>query len=316
MRWLRAALYITLPLCSHANLAALKINEELQAQKSLRTVPCEQLSIFSLRTTLSGLLAAKKSERVSTYPLYQSESDMRKEWAALPGVKPGDNPESTLLKFAHCHQAVMWFTKHLSLAEQAEFSSKEFLPLLPTKQLSVDGFGALSTFYKSVVTCSQCFPVVGNNTSREVEHVNQQLQARKDLRVTPCEQLSIFSLRMVLKDLLSAKKSKRTAEYPMYGSEAEMKLQWSALPGVQPGDNDESRLVKFAHCHEAVMWFQQHLDKDEQAIFAQRSFLPLLPMTELQLVGPSALTEFYAAKVKCAQCGIYPMSSSPIEFTV
>merc|ERR1712048_591063 len=126
------------------------------------------------------------------------------------------------------------------------------------------------------------------------EQLNAQLLAREDLRTIPCEQLSIFSLRVTLKALLGAKSSTRTAPFPIYATEEDMTSAWRSLPGVQPGDNPESRLVKYAHCHEAVMWFVQHLSAYEQHAFARDNVMPLLPVRELPLEGPEVLTQFYA----------------------
>jgi hypothetical protein len=315
MRSLRVIFCLVWPLLCTAFDATItaRINESLQAQKSLKTIPCEQLSIFSLRMTLSQLLSAKKSKRAAFYPIYDTEADMKKQWAALPGVQPGDNPESMLLKHAHCHEAAMWFTQHLTLEEQTEFSAKYFLPLLPTRELLVEGADTLSAFYKSKVTCSECFPMT---EKQEFDDVNKMLQAQKHLRVVPCEQLSIFSIRTVLKDLIKMKKTDQVAEYPIYKTEDDMKKQWAQLPGVQPGDNSESRLVKFAHCHEAVMWFTQHLTTEDKAIFSKRSFLPLLPKAELPLTGRPALIDFYAAKVKCPKCSVGMKPSAGEVITV
>merc|ERR1712039_957804 len=128
------------------------------------------------------------------------------------------------------------------------------------------------------------------------------------LKTVPCANLSIYSLRVVLQELLESKKSPRVAGYPMYESAAEMKQAWRSLPGVQPGNNPNSLLVKHAHCHEAVMWYSQHLDQSEKESFAQRNFLPLLPEggNLLSKLGDSAtdskLKLFYESKVLCSEC--------------
>mmetsp|Transcript_107940 Transcript_107940/g.170519 ORF Transcript_107940/g.170519 Transcript_107940/m.170519 type:complete len:174 (+) Transcript_107940:53-574(+) len=149
---------VALPLLSSATLETISwdIDSQPEAKTSLRTIPCEQLSIFSLRTILIQLLSTKRSESVSSYPIYASEKEMRQRWTTLPGVKPGKNPESVMLKHAHCHEAVMWFTQHLSLDEQRKFSTNNFLPLLPTTELEVEGPDAISEFYRSKVTCPKC----------------------------------------------------------------------------------------------------------------------------------------------------------------
>eukprot|EP00747_Dinoflagellata_sp_TGD_P166228 gnl/TRDRNA2_/TRDRNA2_188695_c0_seq1.p1 gnl/TRDRNA2_/TRDRNA2_188695_c0~~gnl/TRDRNA2_/TRDRNA2_188695_c0_seq1.p1 ORF type:complete len:165 (+),score=39.20 gnl/TRDRNA2_/TRDRNA2_188695_c0_seq1:72-566(+) len=133
-------------------------------------------------------------------------------------------------------------------------------------------------------------------------------QPSHELKTVPCENLSIFSLRFVLQKLLEAKKSPRVAQYPMYESEAEMKNEWRELPGVQPGNNPNSLLVKHAHCQQAAMWYSQHLDSSEKESFAQNNFLPLLPTTKNLLLdlGDSAtdpkLKLFYESKVLCNEC--------------
>merc|ERR1712032_754629 len=222
------------------------------------SVPCENLSIFSLRVVLQKLLDTKKSPRVAKYPMYESEAEMKREWASLPGVQPGNNPDSRLMKHAHCYQAVMWHSQHLNRSEKESFAQSNFLPLLPQSMNLIAELGdsaidpKLKLFYKSKVLCKEC------NESGSV----------------PCEDLSIFSLRVVLQKLLDAKKSPHVAKYPMYESEAEMKREWASLPGVQPGNNPDSRLVKHAHCYQAVMWHSQHLNRSEKESFAQSNFLP------------------------------------------
>jgi len=125
------------------------------------------------------------------------------------------------------------------------------------------------------------------------------------VRTVPCEDLSIFSLRAVLRDLLGRmpRGSGGGAAYPAYASAADMEERWGALPGVQPGNNHESLLVKHAHCHEAAAWFAQRLTPGERQAFAEQMFLPELPTRQLPAEGPAALVEFYASRVTCERCG-------------
>lgn len=227
---------------------------------------------------------------------------MKDQWKAIPGVQPGDNPESRLVKYAHCHEAVMWYTQHLSADEKKSFSHANFLPLLPTSELPVEAKDAFTRFYVSKVKCEECS--IGSNTepSSAIEQLNQQLVSQDSLRTVPCEHLSIFSLRVVLKELLKAKTSTESGVYPIYATEEEMKAQWKKLPGVQPGLNPESRLMIHAHCHEAVMWYTQHLSAEAQHSFARKNFLPLLPTNELPAEGKDTLTQFYVSKVQCPEC--------------
>merc|ERR1712048_764140 len=198
--------------------------------------------------------------------------------------------------------------------EKHAFARDNVMPLLPVRELPLEGPDALTRFYASKVKCRECAaqPV----TAAPVESLNQHLVAQRGLRSVPCEGLSIFSIRTVLKALLGIKNSTHTAPFPIYKTEADMKAVWRSLPGVQPGDNPESRLVKYAHCHEAVMWFMQHLSAHEQQVFAHDQFLPLLPLGELPLNGPEVLTQFYASKVKCPQCGLDGVVNGPIQVVV
>jgi len=269
-----------------------QVNAFLRNETGLLTAPCEGLSIHSIRLMLKKLLSIKHSDRTSPYPIYATEAEMKEQWKAIPAVKLGDNRESRLVKYAHCHEAVMWYTQHLSAAEKKSFSHGNFLPLLPTGELPVEDKDVFTKFYASKVKCNDCNIISGS------------VNAVSKLRTVPCEDLSIFSLRVALKELFKAKSSPRTASYPMYATEAEMRAQWRALPGVQPGDNPQSRLVRYAHCHEAVNWYKHHLSEAEQQAFARTTFLPLLPAHDLPVDGNDLLTQFYVSKAKCAECTV------------
>lgn len=309
---------------SHIGVAE-QINQKLLATEALRTVPCDGVSVFALRVTLKAMLALKTSPITASYPISSTEADMKADWQKLPSVQPGDNADSRLLKYAHCHEAVMWFLHHLSLSEQQAFSRANFLPLLPLHELPVDSSDPLTLFYASKVNCEEChsgFDDIHADAAIPLVRVNQKLLKQELLRTVPCEHLSIFALRVVLKALLNVKTNAGTVPvrpvnaesmYPIYKTEDEMQEQWSALPGVQPGDNADSRLVKYSHCHEAVSWFFQHLSMEERKSFAKSSFLPLLPVRDLPHEGNDALTRFYTAKVKCQRCSV-DQSSLELQF--
>merc|ERR1712048_499926 len=51
----------------------------------------------------------------------------------------------------------------------------------------------------------------------------------------------------------------------------------------------------------------------EKHAFARDNVMPLLPVRELPLEGPDALTRFYASKVKCRECAVQPGTAAPVE---
>jgi len=237
--------------------------------------------------------------------MYKTVEEMQHQWSVLPGVPVGDNPQSRLLKFAHCHEAVMWYTQHLSAQEQQKFAKNIFLPSLPNQLLSPLGGGPLELFYTSKVFCPECnVQQVLNKQplNAAADSVNKYLQAQPGLQLVACENLSIYSLRYLLKALLSVKNKALDATYPIYTNKTSMAADWAQLPGVQPGNNLQSLMIKHAHCYQAVMWFTQYLNPKDQATFAASYFLPLLPANELEIDGNGAIAKFYLSKVKCPQC--------------
>merc|ERR1712037_17784 len=118
----------------------------VHGRKSLRTVPCERLSIYSLRVALDALFAARDPSLHTSYPIYASEEEMHAQWSALPGVEPGNNKFLRLVRDAHCHEAAMWFTRYLSELGKQAFERENFLPLLPVEEQQTDGDDALIAF--------------------------------------------------------------------------------------------------------------------------------------------------------------------------
>jgi len=213
----------------------------------------------------------------------------------------------------------MWYTQYLSKSAQKSFAQTNFLPLLPAEQQPTDGDDALTAFYVSKVKCRQCeagdSAFTGNTSMTNMKmQVNQQLVARKSLRTVPCEELSIYSLRVTLQSLLSARDTARNVSYPIYTTKKDMIAQWRSLPGVQLGDNKMSRLIRDAHCHEAAMWFTHYLSEKGQQTFEKTNFLPLLPVQEQPTDGDDVLTAFYMSKVHCQQCLVPLVEVSPKVF--
>lgn len=134
--------------------------------------------------------------------------------------------------------------------------------------------------------------------------LNKHLYAMDGFAFKPCEDFSVDELRSLLevlhphtsaelKDIYSEVDGRRS----VYESLEEMKQHWSEVP-------KDDRRVRDGHCHEAVMWFVHHLEKDAQQAVKNHVIIPKLPVEDHTAVAHEhdAAQKFYDSKVTCQAC--------------
>lgn len=115
-----------------------------------------------LRNVLRTLHPVASNDLKSIYPdsdgrisKYGTASDMDAHWAESA---PAEDPR---VRDAHCHEAVMWFTHHLTTEAQEQMKRQITLPFLPLADHTIKGSARekddkAGKFYDSKVTCQAC----------------------------------------------------------------------------------------------------------------------------------------------------------------
>merc|ERR1712232_1043538 len=132
-------------------------NGHLLARNGLKSKECESFAVEELREVLRKLFRERSQELVDVYSkvdgrrsVHNSEDELEQHWSTLPSDVDGKQRD------AHCHEAVMYFTHHLTEVAQARFSSEHELPLLPVREHSVKGDDVTTKHYAASVSCQQC----------------------------------------------------------------------------------------------------------------------------------------------------------------
>eukprot|EP00933_Yihiella_yeosuensis_P050949 TRINITY_DN4875_c1_g2_i1.p1 TRINITY_DN4875_c1_g2~~TRINITY_DN4875_c1_g2_i1.p1 ORF type:complete len:560 (-),score=135.72 TRINITY_DN4875_c1_g2_i1:211-1890(-) len=159
-----------------------KLNGHLLKRADLKTKACEAHTKKELQATLRTLFKVRNEELMSVYAkhdgrrsAYASQAEMEKHWSELP-----EDDVDGIQRDAHCHEAVMWFTHHLTEPAQAEFAKLHELPLLPTRAHSTKGEDPVTKLYSSKVTCQACH--VGGIDSLHVPEVAPATEKAKQRR--------------------------------------------------------------------------------------------------------------------------------------
>lgn len=139
-----------------------QLNKHLVARTGLRLQACEEFTTPDLRAVLHTLrpLASDELKRIyaekdGRSPKYASASEMEAHWQESAPI------DDIRVRDAHCHEAVMWFTHHLTTEVQEGIKGRITLPMLPAaehtlKDASRDSADKAGIFYDSKVTCQKC----------------------------------------------------------------------------------------------------------------------------------------------------------------
>ena len=138
-----------------------KLNKHLKGKKGIKLKSCEEFDTQGVREVLSDLLPrvsvdlkAIYSDKDGRVGKYDTLAQMQLHWQAAPA-------EDLRVRDAHCHEAVMWFTHHLTTEVQEGIKGRITLPMLPAaehtlKDASRDSADKAGIFYDSKVTCQKC----------------------------------------------------------------------------------------------------------------------------------------------------------------
>lgn len=154
---------------SHTNQV---LNTHLVNNKDLSTKACEELTIAAVQDSLRVIYGASHPELLDIYnkeddnrqQRFESFAQMEAKWAQ-DAKEIGDRKDlSAINRDGLCHEAVMWYTHHLTAETKRELASTGFeLPLLPKREhtsspVDVDDTAAtkVHSTYMAAITCQKC----------------------------------------------------------------------------------------------------------------------------------------------------------------
>jgi hypothetical protein len=155
-----------IPRSSHKGTHFANMSEKLNGflKKYLNTKECQEWSAEELQRLQVLMLMMKAPEMDDVYRTTSDRRAMRgdedahgKRWEELTQLASqlgGKHKE--MHRDGHCHEAVMWFTHHLSEPMRLKLAAMVTVPLLPYKKHSCDANEPLCTEYLAQVSCQDC----------------------------------------------------------------------------------------------------------------------------------------------------------------